>query len=228
MNIYIPTANAEQWKALLADPEKHWRKGYSARTLAYSWQEADGFPTEVHSVLEKTFPSIELLLALPEHKVSLKGSGHQSQNDIWILACYENDLISIAVEGKVSEPFGCIVSEWLKKASDGREKRLAYLENLLELSKTPDTIRYQLLHRTASAIIEAQRFNAKHAVMLVHSFKPSKGSKLNKKLFEDYDAFVSLMGGKATKDSMVSVAPLSSGIKLYLVWISGNTKYLLK
>ena len=30
--------------------------------------------------------------------------------------------------------------------------------------------KYQLLHRTASAIIEAERFNANHALMLVHSF----------------------------------------------------------
>jgi len=45
--IYLPAANAEQWAQLLADPVKRWRQGYSARTLAYSWQEANGFPTEV-------------------------------------------------------------------------------------------------------------------------------------------------------------------------------------
>lgn len=72
-NIYIPTTSAEQWAQFLAEPVKHWRQGYSARTLAYSWQEASGFPTEVGSVLASQFPAAELLLALPEHKVPLPG-----------------------------------------------------------------------------------------------------------------------------------------------------------
>jgi len=41
---YIPTKGPLSWKALLADPEKQWRKGYSARTLACCWEEAQGFP----------------------------------------------------------------------------------------------------------------------------------------------------------------------------------------
>ena len=69
--IYIQTSNAEQWAQFLAEPDKHWRQGYSVRILAYSWQEANGFPSEVASVLETQFPSTELLLALPEHQVSI-------------------------------------------------------------------------------------------------------------------------------------------------------------
>ncbi len=33
-------------------------------------------------------------------------------------------------------------------------------------------VRYQLLHRTASVVIEAKRFHATTAVMIVHSFSP--------------------------------------------------------
>jgi hypothetical protein len=36
----------------------------------------------------------------------------------------------------------------------------------------PDAIRYQLLHRAASVVIEAERFNASYAVLPVHSFSP--------------------------------------------------------
>ena len=50
-NIFIPTNSAEQWAQFLAEPVKHWQKGFSARTLAYSWQEAQGFPEEVVAVL---------------------------------------------------------------------------------------------------------------------------------------------------------------------------------
>ena len=219
--IYIPTSSAEQWAEFLAEPVKHWRQGYSARTLAYSWQEASGFPAEVGSVLASAFPSAELLLALPEHKVSLPGGSRSSQNDIWVLARSENQLISIAVEGKVSEPFGPTVQEWQKESSPGKVKRLAYILSLLGLSSVTDTTRYQLLHRTASAIIEAQRFNAAHAVMLVHSFSPSS------EWFQDYAAFVSLMGGNASEDSMTSVG-LRSGVSLHLAWVRGNAHYLSK
>ena len=42
-HIYIPAKSPGDWARLLADPVKHWRTGYSARTLACSWQNADGF-----------------------------------------------------------------------------------------------------------------------------------------------------------------------------------------
>lgn len=219
--IYIPTSNAEQWAQFLAEPIKHWRQGFSARTLAYSWQEAGSFPAEVESALASRFPSAELLLAFPEHKVSLPGGSRPSQNDIWVLARSEGQLISIAVEGKVSEPFGPTVQEWQMEPSSGKGERLAYLLSLLGLSSVPETMRYQLLHRTASAIIEAQRFNAAHAVMLVHSFSQSS------EWFQDYASFVSLMGGRAEEGSIVSVGS-RSGIALHFVWVRGNANYLSK
>lgn len=220
-NIYIPTTSAEQWAQFLAEPVKHWRQGYSARTLAYSWQEASGFPTEVGSVLASQFPAAELLLALPEHKVPLPGGSRPSQNDIWVLARAEGKLISIAVEGKVSEPFGPTVQEWQAEPSPGKSERLSYLLSLLGLSAVPKTLRYQLLHRTASAIIEAQRFGAADAVMLVHSFSQSS------EWFQDYAAFVSLMGGTAAENSMGSVG-CRSGVQLHLAWVRGNACYLSK
>ncbi len=51
--IYIPATKPEDWKSLLADP-KHWRSGYSAMALAYCWQEANGFPTSIKRVFNKS------------------------------------------------------------------------------------------------------------------------------------------------------------------------------
>ena len=217
--IYIPTSNAEQWAQFLAEPVKHWRQGYSARTLAYSWQEAADFPLEVGKVLSPAFPGIELLLALPEHQVPLPGGLRPSQNDIWVLARAQGDLISIAVEGKVSEPFGPTVQEWQAVPSNGKKERLSYILKLMGLQSVPDKARYQLLHRTASAIIEAQRFNAAHAVMLVHSFSQTS------EWFQDYSAFAALMGGSASENSMVSLGS-RSGVSLHLAWVRGNASYL--
>ena len=222
--IYIPATSAEQWKQLLADPEKHWRQGYSARTLANCWQEADGFPTEIKATLSASpyFHDIEMLLAIPEHQVSLPGGSRPSQNDIWVLARAGNNLVSIAVEGKVSESFGPTIQEWRKDSSPGKDKRLTYLCNELGLVLSlPDGLRYQLIHRTASAIIEAKRFNASHAVMLVHSFSQSD------ECFQDYADFVSLFGGVVSVNRLVSVGARGT-VSLHFAWVRGNASFLKK
>lgn len=218
--------NAEEWKFLLAKPDKHWKSGYSAKTLAYCWQEAGDFPSEVKRVFHKSgidvFKDIEILVALPEYKTPLLGGRRASQSDILVLAKGNGQLVSITVEGKVAEPFGDIVSEWKVHDKGGKEVRLMYLCELLALDAlTVSHIRYQLLHRTASALIEAKRFNAPNALMLVHSFS------LHNEGFEDYEQFLALFRVKAKVDSLVFAGNIN-GIKLHCAWVKGNTKYLDK
>jgi len=76
------------------------------------------------------------LLIFPEWKVSLPGGSRSSQNDIWVLAKSQPDLISIAVEGKVDEPLDRTVGEWKVGASGGKGTRLAYLTEVLGLRHT--------------------------------------------------------------------------------------------
>jgi len=222
--VYIPAASADQWAQFLAEPAKQWRTGFSARTLAHSWQEAEGFPIEVLAALSaaEAFAGIELLLAVPEHQVPLPGGSRPSQNDIWVLARAGTELVSIAVEGKVAEPFGPTIAQWLEGGSAGKTARLEFLCNELGLPEdVPGTVRYQLLHRAASAIIEAKRFGAPHAVMLVHSFSQTH------LWFEDYSAFASLLGTEVEVDRIVAVGQ-KGGVQLYLGWVCGNEKYLKK
>jgi hypothetical protein len=171
----------------LADPTKQWKSGYSAKALAHCWQEADGFPESVRavfSVFGVPFADAELVLAIPEHRVALPGGSRASQTDLFALAHSGSDLISIAVEGKVAEAFDATVGEWLdrraaeqakrhrtRQPSAQARRRLAFLCELLQLEEGDILdLRYQLLHRTAAAILEAQRFAAHHALMLVHLF----------------------------------------------------------
>lgn len=220
--IFIPATKPDDWKQLLADPEKQWKKGFSARSLAYSWQEANDIPKEVKEVLLKVpeFKELESLIIIPEHQVPLPGGTRPSQNDCWVLARTSNDLVSIAIEGKVSEPFGPSIGEWFQDASDGKKQRLSYLCSQLGLDDSlPENIRYQLLHRTASAVIEAKRFNAKFAVMAVHSFSQTA------EWLNDYKEFATLFGVKADSDSIVSVGS-KEGVDLYLAWVCGDPQYL--
>ena len=223
--ILFPALFLEQWRFYLADPVKHWKTGYSAKALAYCWHEAQGFPKEVKSVLTEAgnpFSGLEPLLILPEHKVSLPGGSTASQSDIWILAKSENQLFSIAVEGKVSESFGEPVDHWILEDSKGKQERLEFLIKKLGIQSDFDkTIRYQLLHRTASAVIEAEQFLASHAMVIIHSFSPKN------EWFEDFAKFVYLFGSTPQVNSVVS-AKLPNGMPLHFAWVHGNEEYLKK
>jgi hypothetical protein len=84
------TSGPADWQKLLADPVKQWRTGYSARTLAYCWEAADGFPPEVAKALQQTdeasLGKLTPVLAIPEFKVPLPGGVRPSQNDLFVLA----------------------------------------------------------------------------------------------------------------------------------------------
>ena len=68
--IFIPTSKAEDWKGFLAEPDKQWRTGYSAKALAYCWEEANGFPNSVKKVFSHAtsmpFHGVEPLFIFPE------------------------------------------------------------------------------------------------------------------------------------------------------------------
>ncbi|AYD03050.1 hypothetical protein [Neorhizobium sp. NCHU2750] len=215
--IYIPSSGPSAWKQFLAEPEKQWRTGYSARTLAHSWEMSQGLPLEV----ARMFPNeSELLIAIPEHKVALPGGGRESQNDVFALIRHGDLTCASMIEGKVNEPFGPTIGDWMKEASQGKLNRMTYLCDLLGLPVRPEaTIRYQLLHRTASAIIEAKRFKTDEAAMFVHSFSPDR------MWFQDFAAFVHLLGCSVMPDQPAEVR-LPDGMLLRLGWASGDMSFL--
>ena len=47
-------------------------------------------------------------------------------------------------------------------------------------------------------MLEAQRFNAQHAVLLIHTFSPDN------EWFDDFASFVNLFGGTAQVDQMIT------------------------
>jgi len=221
---FIPANNPEDWKLLLAKPDKQWKTGYSAKSLAYCWQKTNDFPRSIKRVFRDSrislFQDIELILAFPEWKVPLPSGRRASQNDIFILAKGNDQLISIAVEGKVNEPFGEIITDWKLHDRGGKKVRLNFLCEVLQLDENKiNHIRYQLLHRTASAVIEAKRFNAANALMLVHSFSQTN------EWFEDYCQFLAFFNVKGAINSLVFAENID-GIDLYFAWVKGNKEYL--
>jgi hypothetical protein len=213
-NVLVPATGPQDWRRLLADPERHWRPDYSAHSLAHCWQDADGFPTTVGALFETsgTFPGAKALIVIPEHKVPLPGGSRPSQSDVWVLARWDGGLISITVEGKAAEPFGPTLHEWYQSPSPGKVVRLDYLLRTLGLAgPLAGEVRYQLLHRTASALIEAERFHARRAVMLVHSFSAAAEG------YDDYERFLALFGATAAVGRLAP-AGVRGGVELYFGW----------
>lgn len=218
--ILVPTQSYEDWRRLLAKPDRHWKSGFSAMTLARCWEAASGFPPEIRAMFEASegFRRIEPLLIIPEYKVPLPGGRRDSQTDVFVLARNAEGLVTIAVEGKVDEPFGPTVSERRADNSEGVEQRVTFLLQCLGLRDVPGSTRYQLLHRTASAVVAAQRYFATTAVMVVHSFSPTD------RWFDDFVAFASLFGKTPNIGELLPVGRCG-GVHLHVGWCKGDQRF---
>lgn len=222
--VYVPAQSPSDWKRLLATPDLHWKSGCSAMTAAACWDAAGkALPPEVSQVLSSTqvpaLVSLELVAAFPEWETPLPGGGSASCTDVMAIARNDAGLVVIGVEAKVDEEFGPTVGEKCTGISAGQAVRLKYLESLLQIpAGFDDAIRYQLLHRAASAILTARKFHAATAVMLVHSFSPTG------KWRPDFDAFVRALGAGQVAPNVFKAQHISAP-ELFLVWCPGNLRF---
>lgn len=237
--ILIPTRSANDWRALLADPDLHWQERRSAWSLAHHWERAGGrVPDDVATALgtggDNRIAPLEMVLAIPEHQTFLPGGGLPSQNDLFVLGRGCAGRVATVVEAKVTETFGPTVAKWLHKSPElarrapddptpvatNRERRLAGLLDLCALGPgLPDggnAIRYQLIHRTAAAVLEARRYGAVAAVMLVQSFDPGNAG------FADYATFCALFGLEPERSRVHRATVLPDGLPLFVGWVSSE------
>jgi len=226
--IYIPSSSADDWKGFLKDPEKHWKIGYSARALAHCWTDADGLPGEIADLLatsdEPALQKVEPLLIIPELITPVAGKGEPPHSDVFVLGkASDKALVSITIEGKVKESFGNnhSVATWKQKGNiENRAQRLSFLLEKLALSETKaDDVVYQLVQRTASAVVEAGRFNAKYAVMIVQSFS------LKDSHYEQFEKFVNAFNKSPKIGELVEISTYND-IRIFVGWARGNEKYL--
>lgn len=219
--IFIPSRSAADWKSLLAQPDRHWKPGFSAMSLAQCWEDAGGaLPSEVSALLATgRHPALEepeLLLAIPEYPVDLPGGERPTQTDVFALVRGRVGLAALAVEGKVNEEFGPTVEA---KQREGAAHRLAYLHDLLRiLPSCSARLRYQLLHRTAAAILLARRFFAPVAVLVVHS------SSADHRWYSDFEAFAAALGVQTTRGSLAAVG-VRGEVQLFIGWASGQQRF---
>ncbi|MFA6366373.1 MAG: hypothetical protein WCX13_04230, partial [Candidatus Hydrogenedentales bacterium] len=70
-------------------------------------------------------------------------------------------------------------------------------------------------HRTVSAILTAQKYCAKKAIMMVHTFSTNNDS------YSDYEAFAKMLGYKPAINSFTEYKT-KSGILLSLGWVNNE------
>ena len=225
--IFMHSQQPSDWQRLLAKPKLHWKKSYSAMTAAACWEAAaakDKLPVEITKTLEATGQNdligLRLLMAIPEWEVDLPGGNRSSHTDVMVITSNDRGLVVLGIEAKVDEPFGPTLGEKRANESDGQGKRINYLHAALRLAvPLKDEIRYQLLHRTVSALRTAEDFHANSAIMLIQSFSPTLHWR------EDFLYFCKAMTAKQLT-SDIYVVPRFECPRLYLGWCTGDERFL--
>jgi hypothetical protein len=216
--LHVPLLKPEDVRPHLADPDLHWKQGYSAQELALAWSNSSNdFPASVRAVLKSApeYAEAKLVDGFFEREVELGSAGRNSQTDLMVVARLGDELGIVAVEGKVEESFSELVKEW--NDTPGKETRLKGLCKSLDLERiNVEDIRYQLIHRTVSAIYEAKRYCSRHALMLVHSFSRTH------KWFDDFTHFSRALGIPVNQPGLCSPAKQCDGVSLRLAWVADN------
>ena len=218
-----PYTNWRQWKQ--AHPDRHWKDGRSAMLLAQSWALSDGLPWRVKVALQGAaqLAGLDFEVAEVEHKIQPPGSGAASTTDLMVWASNGSGAVALAVEGKVTEDFGLHVAEWKQQSSksgggSNRETRVNSMGKDLGLSPASlEPLRYQLVHRTWSAVEAARQNELPTAVMLVHSFLPA-GHPENH--LGDFSVFATALGVSAVGPDEPLHVGQRQGVDLWLCWVS--------
>lgn len=191
---------------------------------AASWELAartgrgSGFPKEIEALLTSAYGTPTLLLGIAEHKVSLPGGNAASQSDVWGLVQTPSGIVSLTIEAKAKESFGNeSVRKWLARgksdrARANRQERWKAIQESLPAAVDGEyvDVAYQLLHRCASAVIEAKRFHLTHAACIVQAFETPK------KRFKEFSDFCKVIGITVPRDGIATT--IADGVELAIGW----------
>ena len=223
-SILVELRTLGDWQSRLGDPELHWKRGASAMELAIAWmgarRSARGLPKDVAAILDAV-PALRgcaIKLAVPELRTALPGGSRASQTDLWALLNSTERWVSLSVEGKATESFGDITQDWLDvPRPDGRNERLTFLREQLGFDEGDVLrLRYQLLHRTVAALLEAEEWRADAAVMLVQHFGPAGAPAAES--WQDFVNFAAQLGVTAETGRLQEV-PRRLAAPLWIGWL---------
>lgn len=177
---------------------------------------ANDVPPSIRAMLDQApeWRGAELLDAFVERCTDLAdGRRTHSQSDLLAILGLAGGIGVLGIEAKVDEGFDKTVEQWRAQPSQGKTARLAKLCRLLGLDPvTVGALRYQLFHRTAAAVLEAKRYRAKRAVMLVQSWAAADAG------WDDFALFFSALGLDGVRPGQISAPILLDGVEFRTGW----------
>jgi hypothetical protein len=220
------------WKSITRNHENENRSAY---LVGQRWLGSSGdFPPAIKSLMMASMRSLRPAFSVAEHITVLDTLTAPSRTDLMIY-CRDgrSGKAVIALEGKVTETFDERIVYWIRdqresrsarsrqdllrlEINEGKQRRLKWLCNHLDVSLDDQSvIRYQLLHRTVDALLEAKHIGAHLAIMLVQAFAECPDN------WNDYAEFAGQMGFTSIAPNSISEAKVLSafpGISLHLGW----------
>jgi hypothetical protein len=205
----------------LGKQELHWNKERSAYQAAHSWFLANGLPGSIQTILksDSAFAGSALRKAIFENKTRLDNYGRESQTDILAILSTDKGPAVLGVEAKVDESFGPLVQEWNDHGTGKLRRLVGLLERLQFKSTVIGALRYQLFHRTAATLIEAERVRAPDAALIVQSFDKDRAG------FEDFVAFADAFGTPVSKPGVLSIPKRLGDVTIRLGWTENPMQY---
>jgi hypothetical protein len=209
--------------------EKQWKDGRSAKELAKAWFPIDGEP-QVPMELSSLFfnndatRGIRIERGFPECEIHLDRFNGPRNADLVVIGPKSGVNIAVNIEAKERETFGDPIQTCLNRVKDRSTNLPERINNLclaifnLQISQIPGigTIRYQLLHGTAAALIEAKNQKANLALFVVHEFRSERTPKRNLEInADDFKKFIWLV----TKDENTKI---NEGSLIGPIIIPGN------
>lgn len=205
----------------LGKQEKHWNKERSAYQTAHSWFLSNGLPQSIAAILksDSAFSDASLQKAIFENKTSLDRYGRESQTDVLAILETRKGTAILGVEAKVDESFGPLVQEWNDHGT-GKLRRLVGLLDRLQFKSTAiGSLRYQLFHRTAATLIEAEKIGAHDAALIVQSFDKGRAG------FDDFAAFADAFGTPISSSGELSTPRQLNDVAIRLGWTENPMQY---
>lgn len=223
---FQPVNKPIEWKKYIHDAENRWNPESSSMELACCWQSTPAdFPLEVKLAFDRSGTAYEFLMGIPEYKVDMPGEGLPASNNLLVLSTVDHRLCPIIVEGNKNGTFGeyCDHKSLQDKRHINRRKLMFADLGLSEDSFVPGKLRYQLMHRTLSAIYVAQSFCADRCMVLVHriSHDPEGHD-----AYADYKYFLGLFGVDAQKGIIQRCR--IAGLQLMFLWVEDRNTYTPK
>jgi hypothetical protein len=213
--------------------KKNWVPRHSAYELAHKWHGCRGLPASLSGVLRNSgvasLAGVKAEVCYVEKPVLLDTGRAPSMTDIMVYARNaKKEPVILGVEGKALEPFGARLFSWARgdkelKRPQGaprrsRVRRLEFLAKHLGISSDPDSaIRYQLLHRTVSVVLESELYGTPAGLVAVQSFCEEGEN------WDDFCAFLSTLNlKKVNKNVLTGPACLGVGrnLPVYFLWLA--------